>query len=741
MKSKIFNVVRYTVEKNIRNKWFIILNILLLLVTIVAFNFNTVKNILKNNNISFGDKTQIIVLDNNNLIYDYLNEKFTLNSDIELIQETENKEYTKDNVENNQVIVTVEEDDLDVKAKVISQEGVNANYIQIIEDALKEAKEKKYASTYNIDLDTLNKLKEQPEIERIMLGVDNNNTDSKYAMQTVFNYIIFFILLLILSKIANDISQEKINKSIEYVLTSISAKGYLIAKVLSINLTFIVQIIFTMLYFLVAMLINSILNMYILGPSLDIQTVDLTSISTFVDTNLIIYCIIAFIYLLLTIFILCIIQAIFSSKTTNITEAGNATVILITANLIIYMLSTFLVTPLKAPTMISYIVSCIPIASMYFVPTMVLLGQANIIQVIIATILLILSGILLVRYGATFFKNGVLDYSNKKSKKNNEDEDVIEVQKQKIAKTEYSKIGYVLGFSVILFILLQLIFTYILQILNVPLYNILNKSISLETIETITRMISFVISLIVPALFVMSYSEKEKIEKCNKKSYFKYVLIALPLVLIVQIVVGIILEKIGLNYDVLDKVNMFNDKTIIGKVLFFIEVAVLPAIFEEFYIRKAVLNYTKKYGICFAVIASSLLFSVVHFNLSQMLFAFIMGVILSIITLKTNSIVPSGMIHLLNNGYAALVMIFESNNIVLGIINIIYFSLILIGIVLIIIELVKNKGKFIKIKNTVKKESNIMKKYRYIFCDYTFIISIITCAVLLVATQKLLMIL
>ena len=362
MKSKIFNVVRYTVEKNIRNKWFIILNILLLLVTIVAFNFNTVKNILKNNNISFGDKTQIIVLDNNNLIYDYLNEKFTLNSDIELIQETENKEYTKDNVENNQVIVTVEEDDLDVKAKVISQEGVNANYIQIIEDALKEAKEKKYASTYNIDLDTLNKLKEQPEIERIMLGVDNNNTDSKYAMQTVFNYIIFFILLLILSKIANDISQEKINKSIEYVLTSISAKGYLIAKVLSINLTFIVQIIFTMLYFLVAMLINSILNMYILGPSLDIQTVDLTSISTFVDTNLIIYCIIAFIYLLLTIFILCIIQAIFSSKTTNITEAGNATVILITANLIIYMLSTFLVTPLKAPTIISYIVSCIKIA-------------------------------------------------------------------------------------------------------------------------------------------------------------------------------------------------------------------------------------------------------------------------------------------------------------------------------------------------------------------------------------------
>ena len=47
MKSKIISVVKHTVEKNIRNKWFIVLNVLLLIVSIVAFNFNTVSNILK----------------------------------------------------------------------------------------------------------------------------------------------------------------------------------------------------------------------------------------------------------------------------------------------------------------------------------------------------------------------------------------------------------------------------------------------------------------------------------------------------------------------------------------------------------------------------------------------------------------------------------------------------------------------------------------------------------------------
>ena len=42
-------------------------------------------------------------------------------------------------------------------------------------------------------LEELNKLDKAPNIERIMLGVDNTDTDKKYAMQSIFNYIIFFI--------------------------------------------------------------------------------------------------------------------------------------------------------------------------------------------------------------------------------------------------------------------------------------------------------------------------------------------------------------------------------------------------------------------------------------------------------------------------------------------------------------------------------------------------------------------
>ena len=43
--SKIGSVVKYTLEKNIKNKWFIGLNILFLVITVVALNFNTVKDV------------------------------------------------------------------------------------------------------------------------------------------------------------------------------------------------------------------------------------------------------------------------------------------------------------------------------------------------------------------------------------------------------------------------------------------------------------------------------------------------------------------------------------------------------------------------------------------------------------------------------------------------------------------------------------------------------------------------
>jgi membrane protease YdiL (CAAX protease family) len=751
MKNKVVSVVKYTVTKSIRNKWFVILNILFFAITMVALNFSTVKEIFKSKDISFDKDMNIIVYDNENLIYGNLETGFSNNentSNVKLQKEEVITEYTNETLNKDTIVIEVnpsEENIIDTK--IISKEGIDNKYYSVITNAIKEAKYTVFENKYSVSKDMLNKVTSDPVIDRVTLGIDSSNSDQKQGIQMISTYLIFIVLMIVLSKVANDISQEKISKSIEYILTSMSAKGYLIAKILSTNLTLIIQLVFNIVYFIIAMLANNLLNIYFLNPNFTLDTGAISSnIYSIIDSQMLIYIGVIFVYMVVTMLILSVVQAALSSKTTDIVEAGNATILLLTLNMVMYFLTNFAIGPLKEPNIIIYIISCLPIASMYFIPTMLLIGQATILQVAISTVILFISVPLVFNFSANIFKNGVLDYTNKKVKKDKRKKELTieEIQNKIISKNEYRKFGFVIGFSLILFIVLQLIFSYLLMPFSGAVTKLFNGILTSDNIYTIFTMVTFIISLVVPAMFINIYTNKE--ETYNKKiikpkwdrsfgKYLRYAFMATPIVLIVQIVVSQILEKLGLNYDILEKFNIYNNTSTISNILFFIETAILPAIFEELYIRKAVFNFSKKYGYLFAVIFSSILFAVIHMNISQGLFAFIMGVILCIVTIKSKSIIPAMIIHFLNNGYAALTTIFENNSNMLLSVNVIYLFLILLGIYFTVKDLIYKKKNKIKIINI---EKNVINKseYKYIFSDYVSIISIILVILMLIVTQN-----
>ena len=71
MNRKILNIIKFTFEKDIRNKWFIVLNIVLFLLTVIVLNYNTVSTILKENNINLSkNEINIEVKDYKNLYYE-----------------------------------------------------------------------------------------------------------------------------------------------------------------------------------------------------------------------------------------------------------------------------------------------------------------------------------------------------------------------------------------------------------------------------------------------------------------------------------------------------------------------------------------------------------------------------------------------------------------------------------------------------------------------------------------------
>jgi len=78
-------------------------------------------------------------------------------------------------------------------------------------------------------------------------------------------------------------------------------------------------------------------------------------------------------------------------------------------------------------------------------------------------------------------------------------------------------------------------------------------------------------------------------------------------------------------------------------------VAFLPAFCEEFLHRGVLLQGIKHIGFKKAIILSSLLFALLHFNIQQTSYAFVVGLILGFVSVVSKNIYPAMIIHFVNN--------------------------------------------------------------------------------------------
>ncbi|MEG2097193.1 MAG: oligosaccharide flippase family protein, partial [Pseudoflavonifractor sp.] len=81
----------------------------------------------------------------------------------------------------------------------------------------------------------------------------------------------------------------------------------------------------------------------------------------------------------------------------------------------------------------------------------------------------------------------------------------------------------------------------------------------------------------------------------------------------------------------------------------------LPAILEELLFRGVLLQPLRRYGDRIAVVLSALAFALCHTSLPQVLNAFLLGLVLGVLTVRTGSLLTSMALHLLYNGYCCLV--------------------------------------------------------------------------------------
>ncbi len=89
-------------------------------------------------------------------------------------------------------------------------------------------------------------------------------------------------------------------------------------------------------------------------------------------------------------------------------------------------------------------------------------------------------------------------------------------------------------------------------------------------------------------------------------------------------------------------------------VINLVSTALLPALVEELVFRGYLMGALRPFGDRQAIVMSALLFGLLHGNMTQVPFAFMLGLVFGYLTAKTNNLLIPIVIHFLNNAMAVL---------------------------------------------------------------------------------------
>lgn len=190
----------------------------------------------------------------------------------------------------------------------------------------------------------------------------------------------------------------------------------------------------------------------------------------------------------------------------------------------------------------------------------------------------------------------------------------------------------------------------------------------------------------------LDYVNSFKLKKFSIKKFFLLLIFYLGMYNIATFAMNELVSIFPSLQDSLEKIS-----SVISYDNFYLTtlcVAILPAIAEELLFRGVMLtSFNKKYGKVAAVIISALIFGIYHMNIPQGIYAFILGIALGYVYLKSGSLFVPMILHFLNNFYAVLSGFIDSLNFEINTIGII---ILLVSSVLMIISslyFLRNKRK------------------------------------------------
>lgn len=413
MTRKFFYLMKLSFNKKLKSKWFIAVNIILALSLFALFNLNSIITFFGG---EFDKPLKVLVYDKTNISYSYLKNNIdSLTSELEdkkLVVKSVSNENKK--IKDDEILISLNLDDNLLKAKVISDKKIDSSVYQVIYQGLNATKQQVLMERLNLDTDTLALLSTSIDIDRVVLS-DKKSQDENMSlvMSTVFPSLIlpfFMLIIFLVQMVGGEICEEKTTKSMEIIISNVSPKVHLLAKIVANNLFVLLQALLLFIYGLIAFFISS------RNGSLNIPS-EITSIWDSLSASGLINDIVSLLPFLLVLIILSflaysLLAGILASMTTNIEDFQQLQTPIVFILLVGYYLA--IMAGMFQGSIFLKIAGYIPLISCLLAPTLYIMGEISILDILIAIILLVGLLYLLIRYGMKIYKVGILNYSNEK---------------------------------------------------------------------------------------------------------------------------------------------------------------------------------------------------------------------------------------------------------------------------------------------------------------------------------------
>jgi ABC-2 type transport system permease protein len=422
MLNKFMFLTSYGLKKKLKSKAFIIANIVLFILLVSVINVDSIINFFGGD---FADTTSVYIIENDTEAYDLFKEnyeKLSLDfygeqSNFNIVKATKELSLLQEEIVDTNDIIIAFNSDLDnyLNVKVISDSYIDTFTYQTIVQSINNTKYVIAVNNSDIPIEELNKISNPVLVERILINQDKTAEEENInvIMSVVFPVLIlpfFMFIVLLVQFIGSEINEEKTTRSMEVIISNVSAKVHFFSKLVTNNIFVIMQAILLFLYVVIGFFIRSKTGDGISGDfSTGLSSVFSSLSSAGVFDKLVYIIPLTIVLMILSFVAYSLIAGVLASMTVNAEDFQQVQTPIMIICVISYYLS-FMSSMFEGSLFIK-IMSYIPLISCLLSPALLIVGQIGIFDVIISIVIMILFVLVLSKYGLRVYKVGILNYS------------------------------------------------------------------------------------------------------------------------------------------------------------------------------------------------------------------------------------------------------------------------------------------------------------------------------------------